>query len=188
MKSLKLMLMVCLIVSAALVAAQAQDRAQSTAPGCENVRGRIYEAIVPAPNDPFGRVAGAVFGRVDGVATAIITSIAPTSTGLHATTEDIIVTPSGDKLFFTGDANFTPIPGTNPTEGHFTDDLTLTVGVQRSVNNATVTFPGTGKFAHATGSLKVTGEGHFLFVNPLTGNGYFQLRYEGQICGLGASK
>ncbi len=184
MRKTKWCMAVCMVVYGSLLLVQAQVREQSAGPGCVKVQGRIHESIIPAPNDPFGRVVGPVTGSLEGVATAIITNLSPTPTGLQATTEDIIVTEDGDKIFFDGSALFTPIPGLNPAEGHFTDNLTLTVGIQRKVGNDTVTFSGTGKFDQATGTLTVTGEGHFLFLNPLQGNGFFQLRYSGTICGV----
>lgn len=87
---------------------------------------------------------------------------------LHATSLEVWVLGATDILVANGTATFTPIPGEPP--GYFQDLLTLTIA------------GGTGRFAGATGTIQVHGQGYNVFAGP--GNGYFDVAYKGSVCGV----
>ena len=137
---------------------------------CQNVSGQAQHTLIPAPNDPFGRIIGPASGTLKSVITAFITNLTFRPDGaIDATTVDLWVLSPQDQITFDGRATFTPVPG-QPV-GTVNDQLTLTV---RS---------GTGQFEGATGTIAVTGIGYNLF-GPDAGLGktYFQLNYSGSIC------
>ena len=134
---------------------------------CRDVRGTDRETIIPSPNDPLGRVLGNVDGVLNGASTAVITSVNPLPSGvLNATSFDVFVTNKGDMLTATGAVVMTPVPGKPP--GEFTENTTLTI------------TGGSGKYAGATGTITLEGEGHSVF-GP--GPGTFDLIYQGSVCG-----
>ena len=137
---------------------------------CRNVNGRATWTIIPAPNDPFGRILGPSTGDLRASISAYITSLVNLPDGsLNATSVEVWVLGAQDMLVFDGKATFTPIPG-KPL-GTVYDELKLAV------------TGGTGIYAGATGSLQVTGTGHNLF-GPESGpgKGYFEVAYKGNIC------
>lgn len=137
---------------------------------CQNVQGQAQHTLIPAPNDPFGRIIGPATGTLKSVVTAFITKLTFRPDGaIDATTVDLWVMSPQDQITFDGRATFTPVPG-QPI-GTVSDQLTMTV---RS---------GTGQFEGATGTIAVTGFGYNLF-GPDAGPGktYFQLNYSGSIC------
>jgi hypothetical protein len=137
---------------------------------CQAVQGQTQHVLIPAPNDPFGRIIGPASGTLKSAVTAFITSLTFRPDGtIDATTVDLWVVSPQDQITFEGRATFTPVPG-QPV-GTVTDQLTMTV---RS---------GTGQFEGATGTVAVTGLGYNLF-GPDAGLGktYFQLNYSGSIC------
>ena len=177
MRILKLPFGLCLALFGSALCVQAVP--PPPRPHCENLNGRISETIITGIDDAVAgnanldqipRVLGDVSGDLKGSATSIITSLVPASpTVFDATTVDIFLTEGGDLLYAAGSAVFTQIDGQAP--GNFHDSLTLTIS------------GGTGKFAGATGTINVTGEGHNVF-DPTFGAGYFDLKYKGQACGL----
>jgi hypothetical protein len=132
---------------------------------CSDVSGKFNEVIMPAdsaPNDPAGRVVGNVDGSLAGATTAFITQIAPTvNGGLKVTTNNAFATLEGNLLFTSGAADWTFIQN-----GFYQVDLTLTV------------TGGAGKYANATGTIRVLGVGNS--VGP--GTGQFLHEYRGQVC------
>ena len=156
---------VCLF--AALLALPAA--AQTSTPGCRDVAGSALWSLIPAPNDPFGRILGPSIGDLQASITAIITKLTPSPTGvLTAESEEIWVLSSTDIIVFKGLATFTPsFMQTPPT---FADDLTLTA------------VGGFGRYAKVTGTIKVTGTGYAITEGP--GKGYFDVRYKGTLCGI----
>jgi hypothetical protein len=126
--------------------------------------------LIPAPNDPFGRIIGPNTGTLKGAVTAIVTTLTPTPSGaFEVTTSDLWVFSPEDQILFSGQATFTPVAG-QPV-GTVTDRLRLTVS------------RGTGQYEGATGTIDVTGTGFNLFgPNAGPGKTYFQLNYTGQIC------
>jgi hypothetical protein len=115
-----------------------------------------------APNDPAGRVVGNVDGTLAGATTAFIVSIAPVANGgLSVVTNNAFATLEGNLLFTRGAASWTFIQN-----GYCQVDLTLTV------------TGGSGRYANATGSIKVLGVGN----NVGPGTGQFLHEYRGQVC------
>jgi hypothetical protein len=137
---------------------------------CQNVQGQAQHTLIPAPNDPFGRIIGPATGTLKSVVTAFITKLTFRPDGaIDATTVDLWVMSPQDQITFDGRATFTPVPG-QPI-GTVSDQLTMTV---RS---------GTGQFEGATGTIAVTGFGYNLCgPDAGPGNTYFQLNYSGSIC------
>lgn len=138
--------------------------------GCRNVTGKAVWTLIPAPNDPLGRVVGPTTGNLKAAVSAYLTSLVPNPDGsLHATSVEVWVLGPQDILQFAGDATFTPVPGA--PIGTVSDALTLTV------------IGGSGKYAGATGTINVTGIGYNLF-GPGAGPGssFFDVRYKGTVC------
>ena len=100
--------------------------------------------------------------------TANLLSAAPLiNGGLTAKTRDVFVTDQRDILVGDGDATFTPIiTGLGTTSPNIQDVLSIKI------------TGGTGRYANATGSLKVQGLGRD--VGP--GSGVFILEYTGSVC------
>ena len=138
--------------------------------GCHVANGKAVWTVIPpavAPAaDPLGRVAGPTTGDLKAVVTAYLTGLSFAPDGLHATSVETWVVGPQDVLLFSGNAVFTPIPGTADVEDH----LTLTV------------IGGSGKYAGATGTLNVTGTGYNLLPSPTPGTTFFDVRYRGTIC------
>lgn len=132
---------------------------------CTEVSGKFNEMILPAdsaPNDPAGRVLGNVDGTLAGATTAFITGIVPAvNGGLKVTTNNAFATLEGNLLFTSGAATWTFI-----SNGFYQVDLTLTI------------TGGAGKYAGASGSIKVLGVGD----NVGPGTGQFLHEYRGQVC------
>jgi hypothetical protein len=138
--------------------------------GCKQVTGKAVWTLVPAPNDPLGRVVGPSTGNLKAATSAYLTSLAPNPDGsLHATSVETWVLGPQDIIQFAGDATFTPVP--DAPIGTVSDDLTLTA------------IGGSGKYAGVTGTLHVTGTGYNLF-GPGAGPGssFFEVSYQGTIC------
>jgi hypothetical protein len=137
---------------------------------CEDVQGEAQFILIPAPNDPFGRILGPSTGSLRAGITAIVTKLTPTPTGeIEATSVETWVMSAHDQITFDGQATFTPIPG-EPI-GTVSDQLTLTVA------------SGLGQYEGATGTIVVTGVGYNVFgPNAGPGNTYFQVSYSGSIC------
>jgi hypothetical protein len=129
---------------------------------CQYVRGSITETVIPAPNDPFGRVLGIVNGVLNGASTAVLTSL--TNNGLNATSIDVFVTNKGDVLTATGAVTLTPVAGSS---NRFTENAILTI------------TGGSGKYAGATGSITLDGRAVF----DSSGGGTFDVVYQGSVCG-----
>jgi len=137
--------------------------------------------LIPAPNDPIGRVLGPTTGGLKAAVTAYLTGLTPTPTGAFTVTsvevwalddEDSNRRKPGaaqNLLIFNGLATFTPIA--DQPFGTVKDELTLTA------------VGGTGDYAGATGTIKVTGTGYNLFgPNAAPGNTFFKIEYRGKIC------
>ena len=137
---------------------------------CQSVQGQAQFILIPAPNDPFGRILGPASGTLKAAITAMVTNVTFRPDGaIDARSVELWVVSPQDQLTFDGRATFTPVAG-QPI-GTVNDQLTLTV---RS---------GTGQFEGATGTIAVTGVGYNLF-GPDAGPGktYFQVNYNGSIC------
>jgi hypothetical protein len=143
--------------------------AQTAATGCREVSGSALWSLIPAPNDKFGRILGPSIGDLQASITAIITSLTPSPTGvLSAESEEIWVLSPKDIITFKGNATFTPVFFATP--GTYTDALTLTA------------TGGYGRFAKVTGTIEVRGTGYG--VNSGPGEGYFDVKYKGTLCGI----
>jgi hypothetical protein len=137
---------------------------------CQAVQGQAQFILIPAPNDPFGRILGPASGSLRAAITAIVTNLTFRTDGaIDATSIETWVMSPQDQITFDGRATFTPVPG-QPV-GTVADQLTLTVK------------SGLGQFEGATGTIAVTGTGYNLF-GPDAGPGktYFQVSYSGSIC------
>ena len=137
---------------------------------CQNVQGSAQFILIPAPNDPFGRILGPSTGSLKAAITAIVTNLTFNANGtIDATSTELWVLSPQDQILFNGQATFTPVAG-QPI-GTVADRLRLTVN------------RGTGQYEGATGAIDVTGTGFNLF-GPDAGPGktYFQVNYTGQIC------
>src|SRR5262249_6295822 len=137
---------------------------------CRNEAGQAQFILIPAPNDPFGRILGPASGTLKAAITAFVTNLTFRPDGaIDATSVELWVMGPQDQVTFNGGAQFPPVPG-QPV-GTVRDQLTLTVA------------SGTGEFEGATGTINVTGTGYNLF-GPDAGPGktYFQVSYSGSIC------
>jgi hypothetical protein len=135
---------------------------------CRYVHGSITETVIPAPNDPFGRVLGNVLGVLNGANTAIVTSVTPSgSGGLDATSSDVYLTNQGDMLTGTGAVTLTPAPG-GPA-GEFVVYVTLTI------------TGGSREYSGATGTLTLEGQAHNFGVPDAVAT--FDETYQGSVCG-----
>lgn len=147
---------------------------------CQTVTGGFTEFVITpfgSPNDPLGRVVLIASGTINGIGTAILTSVGPgpTPSTLGATTRHVFLISSGalqeaDQLTATGVAVFTPIPGTSNVQ----DLLTLTV------------TGGTGKYAGASGTIVAQGTGLNFFPLPpgpsSANQSSFSFALSGQLC------
>lgn len=171
-------ILAAICLAAFSTAASAQDKK----PRCREVSGEGLWAVVPAPNDPLGRVAGPVTGSLKGAVTAYLTTLVPGPAGIAADSVEVWVMDDEGKpkkapaigapqntIVFNGKAVFVPIP--LQPEGTVTDNLTLTVAA------------GTGIYAGATGKIEVKGTGYNLFgPNAGPGSTHFRIEYKGEIC------
>ena len=136
---------------------------------CQNVQGQAQFILIPAPNDPFGRIIGPATGTLRAAITAFVTNLTFRPDGaIDATSIETWVISPQDQITFDGRATFTPIAG---QPANVSDRLTLTVK------------SGKGQFEGATGTIVVTGTG-FNLLGPDAGPGktYFQVNYTGSIC------
>jgi len=143
---------------------------QSSQDNCRKEEGQAQFILIPAPNDPFGRILGPATGTLKAAITAMVTSLTFRPDGaIDASSVELWVMSPQSQVTFNGQAVFTPIPG-QPV-GTVADRLTLTVA------------SGKGEFEGATGTINVTGIGYNLF-GPDAGPGktYFQVSYSGSIC------
>lgn len=169
MKSTMTLALVC--VAAMGITLGAKDKDGKDKRHCHPVQGKIVWTVIPAPNDPFGRVLGGVFGSLHGSTTDIILQFNPPGPDGVITTVDqpIFMTSTHDILIAEAHATFTPVPGKPDL---VRDEQTMTV------------TGGTGIYEGATGTIAAKGFGHNLFVPPseAVGNTYFNLDYTGEIC------
>lgn len=132
---------------------------------CNDVSGKLNEFILPqsaAPNDPFGRILGTIRGSFQGATTAFLTSFRPSPSGdIDITVNDTFSTEDGNLLYTQGVAHWAAVK-----PGFLQVNLTLAIA------------GGTGKYASATGTLKVLGIGN----NIGPGTGQFVQEYRGTIC------
>ncbi len=138
---------------------------------CQPVHGKIQWTVIPAPNEPFGRVLGSVTGLLAGPSTDSIQSVSVGPGGVTTTVDfPIFMTGKNDLLFGESHATFIPLPG---PVGFVSDSQTITI------------TGGTGKFSGATGVINADGVGHNLF-GPEAGPGstFFTLDYDGAVCGV----
>ncbi len=146
-------------------------------PECQKVNGKFSEFVITpfgSPNDPLGRVVLNSQGTINAIGTAILTSVGPGPTPgtLAATTRHVFVVSEEDQLTASGEAVFTPIPGTPNVR----DVLTLTV------------TGGTGQYAAASGTILATGIGINFFPLPpgpsSANNSSFHFSLSGTLCGV----
>jgi hypothetical protein len=110
---------------------------------CKQMSGHDVVTVVPAPNDPLGRVLGSATGDLKAAISTFLTSLSPD--GSQATSVDVWALGAQDILIFNGKVTVTPIPG-KPV-GTVSISGTLTVA------------GGTGEFTGASGVLHLTGTG-----------------------------
>ena len=150
---------------------------------CRDVSGKGTWTLIPAPNDPLGRVLGPTTGSLKSAVSAYLTAFTPLPSGAFSTKSVEVWAvdhddesdgkskrgATQDLLIFNGSATFTPIA--NQPIGTVQDALTLTA------------IGGTGDYAGATGTIQVTGIGYNVFgPNAATGNTFFKITYRGRIC------
>jgi hypothetical protein len=152
------------IVSAAIAAAVG-IAVPAQAQTCTEVSGKFNEMILPhdsAPNDPAGRIVGNVDGSLAGATTAFITALTPARDGgFSVKTTNAFATLEGNVLIANGSGDWTFI-----RTSYYQVELTLTV------------TGGSGKYANATGSIKLLGVGNAVG----QGTGQFLHEYRGQVC------
>ena len=153
---------IALVLCLAVLGMAIEARADEARAGCQQVRGRDVETIIPSPNDPLGRVLGNVDGVLKGASTAFITSLSPD--GLKATSFDVFVTDGGDMLTATGAVTLSPVPGSSSV---FTEKAILTI------------TGGSGKYKGASGTITLEGQAVF----DSSGGGTFDVIYQGSVCG-----
>src|SRR5690242_9736347 len=96
--------------TAVVAAVAVASCAPAYATDCHQVAGRHVETVVvpfASPNDPLGRVVGQADGTINGVATAILTSVTPGPSGppaWNATTRHVFVVNAQDQIAATGTA------------------------------------------------------------------------------------
>ena len=165
---MKVPMMLSAMAMAVLLFAQPARAGQDVS--CKRVNGQATWTLIPAPNDPYGRIVGPSTGNLKASISAYLTSLTPLPDGsLSATSVEVWVLGAQDILVADGQATFTPIPG-QPI-GTVFDALTLTI------------TGGTGDYANATGTINVTGVGHNLFgPNAGPGSSYFDVTYKGSVC------
>jgi hypothetical protein len=158
MRQLIMLGVVCLAAFSLVSAARAEDNER-----CKNVNGHFVLTVIPAPNDPMGRVLGSSTGDLKAAISVFNTS--PT------TAVGVWVLGPQDILIFNGSFSATPIPGA--PVGTISISATLTVA------------GGTGKFAGASGVVQSAGTGFNVF-GPSAGPGstYLEEKYKGNICRL----
>jgi len=157
-RTTKLALALCLAVLGMAIEARAD---------CQDVRGRIRETQIPAPNDAMGRTLSNVDGVLNGAGTSLVTSTNEAAGGvLTATSLDVFVTIRGDLLSATGAVQLTPIP--DKPAGEFRENATLTI------------TGGSGKYDGATGTITLKGRAHNLYGPAIT---TFNVTYQGSVCG-----
>ena len=148
------------------------------APECTKVNGKFSEFVIDpfgSPNDPLGRVVLVAQGTINAVGTAILTTVGPGPTPgtLGATTRHVFVESEANQLTALGVAVFTPL---GPTSVDVHDDLVLTIQ------------GGTGKYAHATGTIYASGTGFNFFPLPpgpsSANKSIFEFQLSGEICGV----
>jgi hypothetical protein len=155
---------VCIVALLSARSVRADD------PQCRPVEGDGTWSLIPAPNDPFGRILGPNSGDLKAAITATIFTIVPDSNGaLHTTSQEVWMLGANNLLVFDGRAVFTQIPG-EP------------IGTVNDHNTLTVEF-GTGQFHGVTGTIHVTGVGKNIFgPGSGPGRGYFKVHYNGSLC------
>ena len=164
MRQLTMLGVVCFAAFSLVSVARANDDK------CKDVDGHAVWTVIPAPNDPLGRILGPSTGDLQAAVSTFLTSLVPQPDGsLQGTSVDVWVLDLQNILIFNGKTTLTPIPGA--PVGTVSESTTLTVA------------GGTGKFAGATGVLHVTGTGFNVF-GPKAGpgSGYFDVNYKGNIC------
>jgi hypothetical protein len=163
MRAIKLLTCACLVIAGFAVYSPAQDGK----PQCKQLNGKIVLTVIPAQNEPYGRLVGTIKGTLKGSTTTAIRSLNATPSNVLLTTEDnIFVLEPQEILLGEAEGEYTPIPE-EPSE----------VAVAQ-----TVTFTGgTGNFEDATGSMEVKGIGYDLGGGP--GLTYFEMDYDGEVCG-----
>src|SRR5438874_6973683 len=158
-RSTQIALVMCLAVLGTAIEARAE---------CKNVRGGIAATAIPSP-EALPRSLANVYGVLNGANTGAITSFGQPPAPfivLTGTTSEVFLTNGGDTLTVTGAVTLTPVPG--KPAGEFTENTILTV------------TGGSGKYAGATGTITLEGQGHSVFgPGPAT----FNLTYQGSVCG-----
>ena len=158
----------CALVLATAPLALADDDHHSP---CHDVAGRILWSVIPAPNEPFGRVLGSATGSLEGPTTDSILAFETPPGVVPIKTHDfpIFMTGPHDQLY--GDAHATFTPTANPAI--VDDEQTIAI------------TGGTGKFEGATGTIHAKGHGHNLLTTPppdQAGQVFFNLAYWGEVC------
>lgn len=159
------LVIVCLSVSLGAKAAWSAGSEK-----CDKVKESAALTIIPAPNDPLGRVLGHSKGRLKAAITAFLTSLVPQPDGsLQATSQETWAVGPQDLLVFSAVATITPIAG-------------QPIGTVASVSALTL-IGGTGEFEGWSGELTAIGTGFNIF-GPAAGAGssYFDLKYGGTLC------
>jgi hypothetical protein len=135
--------------------------------GCERVSGQIIWSVIPAANDPFGRVLGSISGSLEGATTDTITAfLAAGPDGITTSDLPIFWLGPNDIITATSIAKFT----TTSNPDVVNDEQTITI------------TGGTGKYAGATGTIAAKGKGHFLFPAHVVGQTFFKVDYAGEVC------
>src|SRR3954452_22025845 len=122
MKTIRFALVTVGAIALVFAYATVRTTASAAPTGCDSFKGHLTETTVPSPNDPLGRVIGALSnGRVKGHNTSRFAAItAPADGGFRVATDEIYVPSAGKNL--TGTAVMRPTPDPSSSGAYLAEE------------------------------------------------------------------